>query len=241
MKHQNVIALCLGIFAAALLWQYYLWPKYQLKQETPEVMALIEETAQKELEESVSKGEPGEVLFVGEDRLEGELPNAPKKEEELVFYSQANNPKDLFEQMSQDETKKHNPISVDNSDFVVNPSVIDQTQYSEVYQQDDTRITMLQLPADFLVIKDFKTYEKFLKENEGNYPKVDFQKEEMIIVLSAGKFADTFFEIVKTENSDNEIKVFYRVNLISASKGKEQKNYKTIDITDLPVKFIQVK
>lgn len=236
MKHQNVIALCLGIFVAALLWQYYLWPKYQLKQETPEVMAMIEETAQKELEEAVESGEAGEVLFVG-DRI----PNTYQQEEPIVFYSQANKPKDLFEQLSQAETKKRKAISIDNDDFIVDPLSVDKIETNETYEGDDSRITMLQIPADFLVIKDSKTYEDFLKEHEGNYPKVDFKKNEIVVVLSAENFTDTFFQIVKTEKSNDEIKVFYRVNLISASKEKEQKNYQLVDNTTLPVKFIQIK
>ena len=240
MKHQNVIALCLGIFAAAMLWQYYLWPKYQLKQESPEVMALIEETAQKELEDAVESGEPGEVLFVGEPSTD-KLANAPTTEEKLVFYSQANKPKDLFEQMAQDETKRHNAIAVDNDDFVLDPSDIAKDEEKIGYHEDDSRITMLQIPANFLVIKDSKSYDKFLSENEGKYPKVDFKKEEMVVVLSAGRFADTFFEIVKTETLENEIKVLYKVKLTSATKEQEQKNYKLIENTNLPVNFIQVK
>ena len=38
MKYHNIIALCLGIFVAALLWQYYLWPKYQVKTEKSETL-----------------------------------------------------------------------------------------------------------------------------------------------------------------------------------------------------------
>ncbi len=240
MKHQNVIALCLGIFAAALLWQYYLWPKYQLKQESPEILALIDESAQKELEESINSEEPGEILFIGEPS-NLELVNAPQKEEDLIFYSQANKPKDLFEQMSQDETKKLKTISIDDENFIVYPSSMTEANKDIAFLEDDSRITMLQLPVDFLVIKDVKSYEKFLQENEGSYPKVDFSKNEIAIVLSAGKFSDTFFEIVKTEASDTEIKIFYRVNLMSKNKDKEQKNYILIDNTNLPVNFIQVK
>ncbi len=240
MKHQNVIALCLGIFAAAMLWQYYLWPKYQLKQETPEVMALIEESAQKELEESVNSGEPGEILFIG-DTSSLEYINATNAEGGLVFYSQANKPKDLFEQMSKDETKKYKSINIDDDNFIVYPSSMTESSEEIASLGDDSRITMLQLPADFLVIKDAKSYAKLLKENEGSYPKVDFKKEEIAVVLSVGKFSDTFFEIVKTEKTDSEVKVFYRVNLITKNKDKEQKNYKIIENTNLPVNFIQVK
>lgn len=240
MKHQNIIALCLGIFAAALLWQYYLWPKYQLKKETPEVMALIEKSAQKELAESLDSSEPGEILFIGEP-VESELLNAPKKEEDLVFYSQANKPKDLFEQMAKNETKKYKSINIDNEDFVLDPSSMESHERIKTEQDDDSRITMLQLPSEFKVIKDEQSYKDFLNENKGLYPKVDFKKEEIVIVISASKFSDTFFEIVKTEVLDNEVKVFYRVNLIAKNEEGEQKNYKLIGNTNLPVKFIQVK
>ena len=85
MKYHNIIALCLGIFAAALVWQYYLWPKYQIKREDPEVLALLGRVAQKELEESIDSSEPGEILFIGEPDNMQELKNAPQKDEEIVF------------------------------------------------------------------------------------------------------------------------------------------------------------
>ena len=167
MKRQNVIALCLGIFVAALLWQYYLWPKYQLKQESPEIMSVIEDMGQKELEESIDYQEPGEVLFVGEPST-SELPNAPEKQEDLIFYSQANNPKNLFDIMSQDETKKRNAIQVKDDDLILNPASLESNvENIQAYQEDESRITMIQLPADFLIIKDAKSYEKFLNDNEG--------------------------------------------------------------------------
>lgn len=237
MKHQNIIALCLGIFAAALLWQYYLWPKYQIRRESPEILTLIEESAQKELEESIDYSEPGDVLFVGET----EPRNAPTKEKDLVFYSQANKPKDLFEIMSQDETKKYKAINVDNADFVLDPSVVNNMESSINYEGDDSRITMLQLPMKTLIIKDEKSYKNFLDENKGFYPKVNFNKEEIIIIISDGKFSDNFFEIVKTDNTDKEIKIFYRVNLISVNKEREQRNYSVLENTNLPINFIQVK
>lgn len=240
MKHQNIIMLCLGIFAAALLWQYYLWPKYQVKRESPEVMSVIEEMGQKELEESIDDREPGEVLFIGEPST-SELANAPTKEEDFVFYSQANKPKDLFDMMAEDETKKHKPVQIDDDNFILDPASMESSEQNIVYQEDDSRITMIQLPADFLIIKDDESYKKFLNNNEGEYPKVNFKEQEIVIVISAGKFADTFFEIVKIEESDNEVKVLYRVNLMTKNKEKEQENYKVIKNTNLPVKFIQVK
>ena len=240
MKHQNIIALCLGIFAAALLWQYYLWPKYQLKQESPEIVALIEESAQRELEESIDSSEEGEVLFVGEPSVT-ELNNAPKKEEDLIFYSQANKPKGLFDFMSQDDTKKHKPINMESDNFILDPSSMAQAEQNGIYQEDDSRITMLQLPMKTLVINDEQSYNKFLNENKGFYPKVNFKQEIIAIVISDSKFSDNFFEIVKVENIDTEIKVLYRVNLIPVSNEKEQRNYRVIANTNLPINFIQVK
>ncbi len=239
MKHHNIIALCLGIFAAALLWQYYLWPKYQIRRESPEIIKSIEESAQKELEESIDSKEPGEILFVGENDMK-ELSSPPSREEDFIFYSQANKPKDLFEQMAQDDTRKRNSISVEDSDFVVNPSAMQQEENTP-YLDEESRITMIQIPADFLVIKDDISYKNFLKNNEGLYPKVNFKQEELVIVVSASRFPDNFFEIVKTEETNGEINVLYRVNLMTKNKEKEQRNYKVIKNTSLPVNFIQVK
>ncbi len=241
MKYHNIIALCLGIFAAALLWQYYLWPKYQVRNETPEVIAMLEKSAQKELEESIDYSEPGEILFIGEsDNLVQELKNGPQKEKDLVFYSQASKPKDIWENMTQDETKKRNPIEVDTDDFILDPASM-QNEQIITQQQDDSRITMLTLPSEFFVIKDEVEYQNFLKKNLGVYPKVDFTKEEIVIVISASRISDSFFEIVKIENSEKEIKVFYRVNLILAGKENNLKNYKVIEKSNLPVNFVQVK
>ncbi len=240
MKHQNIIALCLGIFVAALLWQYYLWPKYKIKTASPEIISSIEQSAQKELEESINTEEPGEVLFVGEN-ISQELLTSPNKEKDIIFYSQANKPKDLFEQMTKDETKKHNAISVDNNDFIVSPKSIQQLEENLTNQEDESRITMIKIPEDFLIIKDSKSYENFLKNNEGLYPEVNFEKNEIVIVVSSGKFSDTFFEIVKAEKTDNKINVYYRVDLMTKNKEKGQRNYKLIENTELPVNFIQVK
>ncbi len=241
MKYHNIIALCLGIFAAALLWQYYLWPKYQVKRETPEVVAMLEESAQRELEESIDYSEPGEILFIGEtDNFGQELKNGPQKEKDLVFYSQASKPKDIWENMAQDETKKRNSIEVDTNDFILDPASMQNEQVIAT-QEDDSRITMLTLPSEFFVIKDEGEYQNFLKKNQGTYPKVDFTREEIVIVISASRISDSFFEIVKTEISDKGINVFYKVNLILAGKENNLKNYKIIEKSNLPVNFIQVK
>lgn len=244
MKHRNIIALCLGIFAAALLWQYYLWPKYQVNQEDPEVMAMLEETAQRELENSIDSSEAGEILFVGEEtsKTEQELAATPQKEEDLIFYSQANKPKDVFDLISQNDMKKRKAIILEKDDFVMHPSAMENFYKGEESPLGETaRITMLKLPEEFLIIKDTSAYNKFLKEHEGSYPKVNFNKEQIVFVLSASKLSDSFFEIIKAENTAGEINVFYRVNLISADEVKAPKNYVIIENKNLPVKFIQVK
>lgn len=246
MKYRNIIALCLGLFTAALLWKYYLWPKYQIKSENPSTMALIEEIAQKELENSIDSTEPGEVLFVG-DKINGEEEligeSLPKiiKEEDFVFDSQANRPKDVFDLISKEEIKKYRSVPLDKEDFVLNPSSVNKEQEDVEMIEDTSRITMLKLPEEFAVIKDKEAYKNFLKEHKGDYPEIDFAKEILLAVLSASKVSDSFFEIIKAEMADNEIQVFYRVNLIAPKDDKLAGNYKIIDKTDLPIKFIQVK
>lgn len=243
MKAHNVVALSLGLFAAALLWQYYLWPKYQIKSENPEVMATLDETAQKELEESIDYSEPGEILFIGEDGEENwdNLKNAPTVEEEIVFHSQANKPKDLLDIINQDETKRRNPINLERENFVMTPSSISSEPVAEQEDESESRITMLQLPAEFSVIKDEATYKKFLQENKGPYPKVNFKKDMLAVIISSSQASDSFFKIEKVEETDTEIKVLYKVNLVFSGKEEIFENYTVIKNTDLPVKFIQVK
>ena len=243
MKAHNVVALSLGLFAAALLWQYYLWPKYQIKRENPDVMAMLDETAQKELEESIDYSEPGEILFIGEDDENAwdNLKNAPTVEEEIVFHSQANKPKDLLDVINQDETKKHNPINLENENFIMAPKIVSDDEPAAEQEESESRITMLQLPAEFLTIKDAATYKQFLQENKGPYPKVNFKKDMLAVIISASQASDSFFKIEKVEETETEIKVFYKVNLVFSGKGETFENYTVIKNTDLPVKFIQVK
>ena len=242
MKSQNIVAFCLGIFVAALLWQYYLWPKYQLKRENPEVMSMLDDAAQKQLEESIDYSEPGEILFIGEKVKENNvwetLKNVPQNDEEIIFHSQANKPKDILD--LEDETKKHNPINLEKADFIVHPQTI-TSEETNAEQPEESRITMLTLPSEFAVIKDDKTYKEFLQKNKGPYPQIKFKQDMLVAVISSTEASDSFFEIVKTEITDTEVKVFYKVNLMFSSKGEIFKNYAVIKNTNLPVNFIQVK
>ena len=254
MKYRNIIALCLGIFVAALLWQYYLWPKYQIKTEKPETMELLNDAAQKELEESIDYSEPGEILFVGEKTPDADIEDTVANNlqgEDIVFYSQANKPKDILDIISNDDIKKHIGVTLDKEDFVVSPNAVNQEQEKEQsfeqeitqedIQNDTSRITMIKIPEEFVTVQEEKAYKQFLQEHEGVYPNIDFAKQKFVAVVSSGMIADNFFEIVKTENNGKEIQVFYRVNLIGSDKDKKLNNYKVMEKTDLNVKFIQVK
>lgn len=253
MKYHNIIALCLGIFVAALLWQYYLWPKYQVKTEKSETIELLNDAAQKELEESIDYSEPGEILFVG-DKIPGADMDTVANNlqgENIVFYSQANKPKDILDIISNDDIKKHTGVILEKDDFVVSPDAANQEQEKEQsfeqevtqedIQNDTSRITMIKIPEEFVTVQEEKAYKQFLQEHEGAYPNIDFSKQTFIAVVSSGMIADSFFEIVKVEENDREIQVFYRVNLIGSDKDKKLNNYKVMEKTDLNIKFIQVK
>ncbi|MCR5504600.1 MAG: hypothetical protein K6E94_03425 [Elusimicrobiaceae bacterium] len=256
MKYRNIIALCLGIFVAVLLWQYYLWPKYQIKTENPDTLALLDEAAQRELEESINSSEPGEILFVGDKIQEPSMENSLTNNllvEDMVFYSQANKPKDILDLISNEDIKKHTGVHLDNNDFVVSPNAVNQGQEDsaiqtpvseetpEDIQNDTSRITMIKLPEEFVIIKDKDLYNKFLQEHEGNYPKIDFTKQTFIAVVSAGRMADNFFEIIKTEKDGDVIQVFYRVNLMGVDENRALNNYRVIDTPNSDIKFTQVK
>lgn len=62
MKRNNLIALILGIICASLLWQYYLYPKYNKKVQDPQTMQDLLEADTQALDEELSSI-PGELLF----------------------------------------------------------------------------------------------------------------------------------------------------------------------------------
>lgn len=62
MKTNNLIALVLGLICAGLLWQYYLYPKYNKKIEDPQTMSALLEADRVAMDEELSNI-PGEVLY----------------------------------------------------------------------------------------------------------------------------------------------------------------------------------
>ena len=62
MKTKNLIALSLGLICAGLLWQYYLYPKYNKKIEDPQTMKDLLEADKAALDEELANI-PGELVF----------------------------------------------------------------------------------------------------------------------------------------------------------------------------------
>lgn len=81
MKRNNLLFFVAGVICAGLLWQYYLYPKYNKKVEDPKTMSDLLEADRIALDEELSNY-PGELLY----RTDVPLPSS--SEEVSVSYQE---------------------------------------------------------------------------------------------------------------------------------------------------------
>lgn len=190
MKGKNVVALALGLICAGLLWQYYLYPKYNKRVQDPQTMS--------------------DLFKADKDVMDEELSNTPG---ELLYRS--------------DETPKS---SLDNSEI----------SYIEDPQIEKERITMIKAPAKYEIIQtaaDYQRIKDLLSEDLG---KIDFSKDMLILVESAGNLNDAFFQIKDIKNTEKEIVVFYVFNIIGAKDRVGKISAQKTSKSNLPIVLQQV-
>lgn len=103
MKTNNLIALVLGIICAGLLWQYYLYPKYNKKVEDPKVMSALLQADKQALDAELATI-PGELLY-RTDTLEHS-----KEPQTTIIYEEESAQK-LEEESNQEPEESENQIS----------------------------------------------------------------------------------------------------------------------------------
>lgn len=190
MKTNNLIALVLGLICAGLLWQYYLYPKYNKKVQDPQTMA--------------------DLLIADKAAMDEEIANTPG---ELLYRS--------------DEAPK--PV-VDNSSI----------SYQEDPQIEKEKITMIKAPAKYEVIKTVADYERVKDLLAIDFEKIDFSKDMLILVESAGNLNDGFFQIKDIEQMEEEIIVSYSFNIIGAKDRVGKISVQKTTKSDLPIVLQQV-
>lgn len=244
MKYKNITAFLLGVFVAALLWQYYLKPKYLIKSGDEETLYAIHQADIAALNEATAEID-GEVLFkdYGESAefKNDIINNSAGEDEEFEFHSTANREPDFFEQASRPEPKE-SKIIIDNEDPVMHPDAISKGQPVEEFDSADlpNRITMISAPVKFTEISSDKDYKAYKKANPADYPSVNFKKDRIIFVESDSALSNGFFEIKDYTANDNDVTVNYRVNILGAAKRPEEAPYIIIPLGK-PVVLKQVK
>ena len=190
MKRDNFLILIAGIICAALLWQYYLYPKYNKKVQDPQTMS--------------------ELLQADRIALDEELANIPGQ----LLYRSDSAP----------------VVSYENVDI----------SYQEDPEIEKEKITMIKAPAKYEIISSAAEYEKVKKFLALTPEQIDFSKEMLILIESAGNLNDGFFQIKDIQNKQDEIIVSYSFNIIGAKdrvgKISAQKNQKS----NLPIVLQQV-
>lgn len=243
MKYKNIISFLLGLLVAGLLWEYYLKPKYLIKQGDTQTLEAIRQADMQALDESTAETE-GEVLFkdYGDEVSYGQYIGAPdEQDEDFDFHSKANKEENFFEQAARERSKGLGVV-ISKESPVVYPEDISVPQIQQEAAPEETdRITMISAPVKFTVITNDKDYLAYQKENEGKYPKVNFKTERLVFVESDSALSNGFFEIKDYVETPENITVNYKVNILGASERPLQAPYLFVPPGDKPVVIKQVK
>jgi len=260
-KVNNIIALCLGIIAAALLWEYYLKPKYNIRRGHEATLKALYEADIKALNEATSAIE-GEVVARSdrdyseedEDFKEDVLSTRNMGDIDFAFHSAANKPRTLDEIAAAGDKRRATKIILPDEELTAKAKIAHQVpagyQAEDIAETDEgeivsgdpkSRFTMLIAPVKYNLIKGKAAYVKFLLENRGIYPDVDFKRDMIILLESDGQLAHGFFQIDKVEESEQEITVYYKVNIIGSSERLDAMAYHVLPQSGKTINLQQVK
>ena len=106
--------------------------------------------------------------------------------------------------------------------------------------QEESKISMIEAPVEALLIKSMEEYRAFKRRARGSYPEVNFAKENVLVLESAGNLPDKVFEIQTVADADGKRIVTYRVSVFGLDKKINTHSVKVIDKKDLPLELKQV-
>lgn len=105
---------------------------------------------------------------------------------------------------------------------------------------EDTHATMIVAPVRFMLIKNTEEYKAFKQRARGSYPAVDFDKQMLIALESDSNLPDAMFEIVSAAETDGQLLVEYRVNVLGLDKKVNSHSVLAVDKTPAAVELKQV-
>lgn len=255
---KNIVFFIAGIIAAALLWHFYLGPKYNIKRGDKETLDILLE-ADKDALNRATESLEGEVLFNTASDKDGtaEIDDGglssqsimdagkPSSEGESDFASMASKPEDVYEQMAKGDKRGGPRIVLENRNVTVNMPDVDEASAATEAEGEDllqnSRITLIGAPVKPHIIRNDGDYSAFKKGRKGNFEKIDFTKDMIVFLESDTNMSNGFFEIAEVLPQEDMVLVEYRVNIIGSSEKKDIMPYKVLKQTDKPVKFKQIK
>ena len=105
---------------------------------------------------------------------------------------------------------------------------------------DSTSRTLIEAPVGVKRIQTLEQYKSFKTQARGSYPTADFAKEEVIVLESTSSLPDNIFEIVQIVPEGENLKVFYRVNVLGLDKKINTHSAQKINKSSLPIILEQV-
>ncbi|MDR1123287.1 MAG: hypothetical protein LBL61_01485 [Elusimicrobiota bacterium] len=191
MKIEHIAVLGAGIVFAALVWHFYLGPKYDIKRGDAATMQALREADIKALREATADI-GGETVALSYEIYPGE----------------------------EDAASSEETAEPDTDMALAGAETIQPDEDGAPLPQDDkSRFTMLIAPVKYHLVKEAATYAAFKKS--GAYPAVDFKKDMIILLESDGYLANGFFEIDSAEDGPEAITIDYKVNIIGSDERRE--------------------
>lgn len=106
--------------------------------------------------------------------------------------------------------------------------------------ETESKISMIEAPVNAKIINALEEYREFKRQARGNYPSVDFKKQQIIVLESASNLPDKAFEIVSVNPGNGKRVVTYRINVFGLDKKTNTHSVIAVEKTDLPLELKQV-
>ncbi len=178
-----------------------------------------------------------------------EANSSAEKIKAFGFGGMAEPEKDIFARVAEAQAKREKPEAKTINTAVVGYEsggmIIDDEEYETFLNEQGEeepvrRITMLKAPVGYKLITSQADYDKFLKDKNtwGEYPKVDFKKNDIVILESKGALGDNIFQITSADKKGDTLNIEFRVNILGL---KERSNSHTYAMPAKGVKKVELK
>lgn len=132
------------------------------------------------------------------------------------------------------------PVLDASSRVAVGSAVQVPTSASTQTVSAESKISMIEAPVQAVMVKSLEQYRDFKRRARGNYPEVDFEKQNVLVLESASNLPDKVFEIQTVADEGGKRVVTYRVSVFGLDKKTNTHSVAIVDKADLPLELKQV-